>query len=95
MTTENNIQDGMSISDARKNLSLLPSDLHENPRCIPLTRYGKPVMALMPWEFYESMVATMEIMGDPALMDQLRESIKDIEEGRTMSLDELEAELNL
>jgi len=49
----------------------------------------------MPWEFYESMVATMEIMADPALMDQLRESIKDIEEGRTMSLDELEAELNL
>jgi len=37
----------------------------------------------------------MEVMGDPELMNLLRESIKDIEEGRTISLDELKAELDL
>ena len=97
MTTQNpeQLTNGMSISEARKRLSLLPADLHENPRCIPLTRYGEPVMALMPWELFESIRATMEIMSDPELVGQLRESIKEIEEGRTMSLDELEAELDL
>jgi len=90
------ITDGMSISDARKQLGNLRTEMSANPRCIPLTWYGKPAMALMPWEFYESMVATMEIMADPELSGKLRQSIKEIKEGQpTITVDELRAELGL
>ena len=95
MTIENEILNGMSISEARKKLSILPAEFEANPGCIPVTRYGEPVMALIPWDLFESMQATMEIMADPELMSQLRESIKEIEEGRTISLDDLQAELDL
>ena len=94
MTIEK-ISEGMSITDARRRLTSLHTELSGSPGYIPLTRYGNPVMALMSWELFESLRETMEIMGDPELMSQLRESIKDIEEGRTMSLDELKAELDL
>jgi len=97
MTTERNneIENGMSISEARKNLSGLLSDFAYKPRCISLTRYGEPVMALMPWELFESMRLTMEIMSDPGLVEELRESIMEIKEGRTRSLAEFKAELDL
>lgn len=48
----------------------------------------------MPWEAYESLMETMEIMGDPELMAQLHDSIRDIDEGRTISWEEAKAELN-
>ena len=89
------INEGMSITDARSRLTGLHAELSGSPGYIPLTRYGRPVMALMSWEFFESLQETMEIMGDPELMSQLRESIKDIEDERTISLDELKAELDL
>ena len=89
------IIEGMSITEARSRLTGLHTELSGSPGYIPLTRYGRPVMALMSWELFESLQETMEIMGDPELMNQLRESIKDIEEGRTISLDDLKAELDL
>ena len=94
MTTEKKTE-GMSITDARSRLTGLHTELSGSPGYIALTRYGRPVMALMSWELFESLQETMEIMGDPELMSQLRDSIKDIEEGRTISLDELKVELDL
>ena len=94
MTIEKKTE-GMSITDARSRLTGLHTELSGSPGYIALTRYGRPVMALMSWELFESLQETMEIMGDPELMSQLRDSIKDIEEGRTISLDELKAELDL
>jgi PHD/YefM family antitoxin component YafN of YafNO toxin-antitoxin module len=94
MATKN--EDEMSISEARKRLSNLPLEFVDDPRCITLTRYSEPVLALMPWEFYDSMMATMEIMADPELADKLRQSIKEIEEGQpTITIDELRDELGL
>ena len=46
----------------------------------------------MPWDLYESIVETLEILGDQNLMAALRKGIKDIEEGRTYSMDEIEKE---
>jgi len=93
-TKKNEIANGMSITDARNKLTHLSAELSGSPGCIPLTRYGVPVMALMSWELFESLQETMEIMGDPDLMSQLRQSINDIQEGRTISLDELNSELD-
>jgi len=37
---------------------------------------------------YESMLATIEVLKDKELMEQIRESKKAIEEGRTKNLDQ-------
>jgi antitoxin YefM len=95
MATEHDISNGMSISEARNKLTQLHAELTGNPGMIPLTRYGVPVMALVSWDLFESIQATMEIMADPELAGQLRESIKEINEGRTIALDDLKAELEL
>ncbi|MFW6212638.1 MAG: hypothetical protein ACOC8L_07030 [Spirochaetota bacterium] len=43
--------------------------------------------------FYEGLLATLEALGDRELMDQLRNSLEDVRDGRLVTLDELEQEL--
>lgn len=85
----------LNITEARKRLTNLPEDLADSPRAIRITRKGEPVLAVLPWDFYESLLETLEIMGDPEMMDALRRSVEDIKAGRLYSIDEVEKELGL
>lgn len=85
--------DYISITEARRSLPSLPDRLHYKPGAIGVTRRGKPELAIMPWDLYESIIETLEIMGDAELMDALRQGIRDAEEGRTFTMEEVEREL--
>ena len=85
----------MPIVKARAMLTQLPELLSEENRAVALTRRGKPVLALMPWELFESIVETMEIMGDAEMMETLRRSIRDVQEGNLVSIEEGKAELGI
>ena len=83
----------ISIAKARAMLSRLPELLSAESRAVALTRHGKPVMAMMSWDLFESITETMDIMGDPDLMTALRQSIKDVRAGRFTSLEQVKNEL--
>lgn len=86
----------MSITEARQRFTHLPQKMAaEQWTSLAVTRRGKPVLAVLPWELYESILETMEILGDPELMTALRQSLKDIREGRTYTTEELRKELEL
>ena len=85
--------ENIPIVKARAMLSQLPERLSAENRAAALTRHGKPVLAVMPWELYETIMETMEIMGDVELMAALRESIEDVREGNLVPLDQVKAEL--
>lgn len=68
-------------------LTQLPELLAKGNRAVALTRRGKPVLAVMPWDLFQSIVETMEIMGDAETMDALRRAIRDMQEGNILSLD--------
>jgi len=83
------------ITEARNELTTLPERLAKEPGAVAVTRRGKPVLAIMPWELYEAIVETLEIMGDEELMDALRQSIKEAEEGKAIPWDQAKRELSL
>jgi len=85
----------ISITDARNRLTALPEALEQEPGAIAVTRKGKPVLAILPWDLYESLTETLEILSDAELMKQLRASISDIERGRLTQWDKVKAELGL
>jgi PHD/YefM family antitoxin component YafN of YafNO toxin-antitoxin module len=86
----------LTISAARKEFLVLPEKLAREPeRAIIVTRRGQPVLAILPWEFYESIVETLEVLSEPELVGELRRSIKDIERGRLLSHEEVGARLGL
>ena len=76
----------LTISEARKALLNLPERLARTPeRAVTITRRGQPVLAVLPWEFYESIVETLDILGDPEMVKVLRESLEDLKRGRLVS----------
>lgn len=85
----------LPIMEARKQLTSLPETLmHDgNIDVMEITRRGKPVLAVLPWELYEAITETLEIMGDKDLMAQLRQSIREMEAGTTVSWEDAKREL--
>ncbi len=73
----------LTISEARKGLLSLPARLARAPeRALTITRRGQPVLAVMPWDLYESIIETLDILGDAEATAALRESIEDLKRGR-------------
>lgn len=81
----------MSVSEARNRfLELARNRLHE---VVTVTRSKEPVLALLDWGFYESLMETLEILADEDLCDALRKSIKEEETGRTYTSAEVKKRL--
>ncbi len=73
----------LTISEARKALLDLPEQLaRSSERAVTITRRGQPVLAVLPWEFYESIVETLDILGDPEMVAALRASLDDLKRRR-------------
>jgi PHD/YefM family antitoxin component YafN of YafNO toxin-antitoxin module len=86
----------LTISEARKALLDLPEKLARTPeRAVTITRRGQPVLAILPWEFYESVVETLEILGDPEMVTALRESLEDLTRGRVVGNEEAKKRLGV
>jgi antitoxin YefM len=83
------------ITDARHALTSLPERLAEEPGAVAITRRGKPVLAIMPWDLYESLVETLEVLGDADLMAALRQSIQEAEAGQTLRWEDVKRNLGL
>ncbi|HXH84256.1 MAG TPA: type II toxin-antitoxin system Phd/YefM family antitoxin [Candidatus Tectomicrobia bacterium] len=76
----------LTIPEARKALLNLPEKLARTPaRAVTITRRGQPVLAILPWGLYESLLETLEILGDPEMVTALRESLEDLSRGRLVS----------
>lgn len=86
----------MTITSARQRLMGLAEEFQRGEtRSVAITRRGEPVLALMPWELYESILETLEILGDEKMMAAIRRSIEDIREGRGYTSEEMRRRLGL
>ncbi len=84
----------LPITEARARLTQIANDLVDSQDTVTVTNRGKPMMTLIGYEMYESIMETLEIMGDPALMAQLRQSLQEARSGDVIGLDQVERELS-
>ena len=86
----------LTITQARRALLDLPEQLAKAPdKAIRVTRRGRPVLAVMPWELYESIVETLEVLSDPAATAARRASLGDGRKGRVLSHERARKRLGL
>ena len=85
----------LPITEARNQLTSMPENLEKEPGAIAVTRNGKPVLAILPWELYESLEETIDIMSDPALMKQVRQGVADIKAKRLIPWTKVKREMEL
>ncbi|PIQ82032.1 MAG: prevent-host-death protein [Candidatus Omnitrophica bacterium CG11_big_fil_rev_8_21_14_0_20_64_10] len=81
----------LPLSEAKIKLSQLVDGILKREDEIIITRNGKPAAVLFSAEEYESWKETQEILANPELMREIRESLKEIQQGKTKAytLDEL------
>lgn len=83
------------ITEARHELTSLPQRLAKTPGTVAVTRRGKPVLAILPWNLYESLIETLDILEDEELMAALRRGVAEAEAGKSMPWEDVRRELNL
>lgn len=89
------MQKDIPITEARHELTSLPEKLARGLGTVAVTRRGKPVLAILPWELYESILETVEILGDEKTMDALRQGIKEMKEGKGIPWEQVKKKLRL
>jgi PHD/YefM family antitoxin component YafN of YafNO toxin-antitoxin module len=74
----------MPIIEARDKPSTLPETFAQETElgAIATTRRGQPALAIMPWAPYDALVETPDILGDADAMEELRQSLRELGEGR-------------
>ena len=85
----------IGMNDARAALTRLPEELEAEPGVVSVTRHGRPVLAIMTWDDYEGILETFEILKDPEALADLRQAIKDLEDGNVRDFEEVAAELGV
>ena len=83
------------FTQARAEFSDLLDDVERSHEHVEITRNGRPAAVLMSPEEYEVIQETLEILGDPETLEDLRQSEVDVQAGRLHTLDEVRRELGL
>jgi PHD/YefM family antitoxin component YafN of YafNO toxin-antitoxin module len=92
----------LSISEAQKEIPRLAERFEKEPEAVTITRYGKPLMTILPYNTYKSLLETietlqetLEILQDEELMTAFRESVKALRSGETVDWEDAKQKLEL
>jgi len=84
------------ITAARDQLTHLPEEFESRRiTSIAVTRRGEPVLAILSWELYASLLETLEILADKDLTATLRECAQEIMDGPGYTAAEVKQRLGL
>lgn len=85
----------LSIKEAQQKLEALPRHAEKEPDFEPIAiaEAGRPLAVLLSWEYYESLLETLDILRDEEMMAAIKQGEVDIAEGRTYSMEAVKRDL--
>ncbi|MBV9689120.1 MAG: type II toxin-antitoxin system Phd/YefM family antitoxin [Ktedonobacteraceae bacterium] len=84
-----------SLTEICEEITHLPEHFDKTPQAITVTRHGKPVMAILPWDLYESLMETLEVMSDPELLAEFRQGVRELAEGKGRPWEDVKRDLGV
>src|SRR3989442_24464 len=79
----------LPLSEVKARLSELVDEVESSGELIIITRRGRPAAAIVSTDDLDSWQETLEITSDRALMTETRRGIRQIEQGQTVSYEEV------
>lgn len=96
MNKRTQVEHTMSISEVQDKITRLPEQFEDDAEAVTVTRHGKPVMAILPFDDYQSLIEqieslteTIEILQDKELMAAFRQGMQELAEGKGRPLDDV------
>lgn len=80
------------VGDARDHFSELIGEVERTHERVTVTRHGRPVAVVLSPDDLESLEETLDILSQPGALAEIHESARDIEAGRLVSIEEIQAE---
>jgi antitoxin YefM len=77
----------LSVTKAKRHLLDIVKRMEEEDATVALTRNGEPVGIMMSVARYESLLETIEILGDKEIMRALEASTRDFKSGKVFTDD--------
>lgn len=81
------------LAEARAQLSKLVDDAMRTHERIEITKNGRRAAVILSVDDYDSLIETLDILGDAEAMADIRQADADIAAGRLSTLEEVEAEM--
>lgn len=85
----------ISMRELRPKLADVLKGIHERFDRYIITKRGQPEAVIMSIEDYESILETMEIQADKALMRRLKKAEKELKKAKGIPLEKVREELGL
>jgi len=85
----------ISVRELRPKLAAVLNSIHERLDRYIVTKRGRPEAVIMSIEDYESILETMEVQADKALMRRLKKADLDLRAGKGVAIEKVRKELGL
>jgi len=79
----------LTLSEAKARLSELVARVEQTEEELVITRNGRPVAVLVSAEEFESWKETRDIQRSPALMQEIKQGLSQLEKGQSFSFEEI------
>jgi antitoxin YefM len=76
------------VSTAKARLLELLRRMEEQHSNVVLTRNGIPTAVLLSYDEFQGLIETIDILSDSSTMEGIKKGLKDVREGRVVSLKE-------
>ncbi len=83
----------ISITEARKRIFDIAEEVQRPDVYYTLTEKGRPKIVIMSAEEFDSLMETLEILGDPKIMESIKQAEEEYKRGEYVTLDQLKKEL--
>jgi antitoxin YefM len=77
------------VTSLKKDILNLVTEVSEFDEQITITKDGEPAVVMVNAEVFEGLMETLEILSDKKAMTGIRRALKDIEEGRVVTMEEV------
>jgi prevent-host-death family protein len=81
----------LSVAEARATFSKIVDAASSTHERYEVTRNGRRAAVLLGADDFDALLETLAILGDPALMESIREGISDSDSGLTLGADDVAA----
>jgi len=85
----------VALSEAKDRLSALVEEAETTHEIVQITRHGRPAAVLLSADDLESLQETIYWLSQPGIHEDIKTARRDLEEGRTISGDQLRADVGL
>jgi len=85
----------VALSEAKDRLSALVEEADTTHEIVQITRHGRPAAVLLSADDLESLQETIYWLSQPGIHEDIETARSDLQEGRTISGDQLRADFGL